>query len=85
MFSLVWLVAVGGVLQHLAFRKKGQRTINGHAHMWLARALITLAFTNVGLGLQFARQSKGAYAAYGVVAGVLWLAWVGFTFGVRRK
>lgn len=82
---MVWLVAVGGVLQHLAFREKGKRTIIGHAHMWIARILLTLAFINGGLGLQLAGQSTGAYAAYGVVAGVLWLAWVGITFGIRRK
>jgi hypothetical protein len=87
LFAMVWLVAVGGFLQHLAFRKHQRRTGIGYVHMWVARALITLAFVNGGLGLQLADQSTGGLAAYGVVAAIVWLAWVAITFlwSTKRK
>ena len=77
---MVWLVAAGGFLQHLAFRKHQRRAIIGHIHMWFGRALITLAFINGGLGLQLAGEHGGGLAAYGVVAALVWLAWIAITF-----
>ena len=79
LFATVWLVAAGGFLQHIAFRKHQRRTIIGHIHMWVGRALITLAFINGGLGLQLAGEHGGKLAAYGVVAAVVWLFWVAIT------
>jgi hypothetical protein len=48
--------------------------------MWVGRALITLAFINGGLGLQLAGEHSGKLAAYGVVAALVWLAWIAITF-----
>ena len=77
---MVWLAAAGGFLQHLAFRKHQRRTIVGQIHMWVGRALITLAFINGGLGLQLTGEHDGKLAAYGVVAALVWLAWMAITF-----
>lgn len=38
--------------------------------------MITLGIVNGGLGLELADQGKGAYIAYGVVAGIVWLLYV---------
>jgi uncharacterized membrane protein len=64
----------------MAFRKYKRRTIIGHVHMWVARAMITLAFVNGGLGLALSGSGTGEKAAYGVVAALVWLAWMGITF-----
>jgi catechol-2,3-dioxygenase len=80
MFATVWLIAAGGFLQHLAFRKHQRRTIIGHVHMWVGRVIITLAFINGGLGLQLAGEHGGKVIAYGVVAALIWVAWMGITF-----
>jgi hypothetical protein len=48
--------------------------------MWAARAIITLAFINGGLGLDLSDKGTGAKAAYGVIAAIIWLAWMGITF-----
>lgn len=78
-------MAAGGLLQHLAFRKHQRRTIIGHVHMWIGRALITLAFINGGLGLQLAGEHGGNVVAYAVVAAVVWLAWMAITFFLPNK
>lgn len=40
--------------------------------------MITLGIINGGLGLRFAENaSSGREIAYGVVAGVVWLVWMG--------
>lgn len=80
MFAIVWLVAAGGFLQHIAFRKHQRRTIISHIHMWVGRALITLAFINGGLGIQLQGEGGGKLIAYGILAALVWLAWVGITF-----
>jgi hypothetical protein len=80
LFASIWIVACGGILQHLAFQTYKRRTPIGYVHMWGARGLITLAFVNGGLGLALADEgANGKLIAYGVVAGVLWLAWIGVT------
>jgi hypothetical protein len=80
LFASIWLIAFGGMLQHMAFRKYKRRTIIGHIHMWAARAVLTLAFVNGGLGLALAGSGTGEKAAYGVVAALVWVAWMGITF-----
>lgn len=38
--------------------------------------MITLGIVNGGLGLELADKGKGAYIAYGVVAGIVWLLYI---------
>ena len=80
LFASIWLIAFGGMLQHMAFRKYKRRTSIGHIHMWAARVVLTLAFVNGGLGLALAGSGTGEKAAYGVVAVLVWVAWMGITF-----
>ncbi|KAI7226156.1 hypothetical protein KC330_g8920 [Hortaea werneckii] len=86
LFAALWLLAIGGLLQHLYFRKYHQRTLIGVAHAWSARTMITLAIINGGLGLSLAGgHGAGTYAAYGVVTAAIWICWVGFTIISMRR
>lgn len=86
LFAAFWFLAIGGLLQHLYFRKYHQRSFIGVAHAWSARLMITLAIINGGLGLALAGgHGAGTYAAYGVVTAVIWICWVGFTIMSMRR
>ena len=39
--------------------------------------VLTLAIIEGGLGLRFAGNTTGGEIAYGVVAGLVWISWVG--------
>lgn len=45
--------------------------------MWWGRILGTLGIINGGLGLQLADNTVKGEIAYGVIAAVMWLVWVG--------
>ncbi|RMY55317.1 hypothetical protein D0863_13349 [Hortaea werneckii] len=87
LFAALWFLAIGGLMQHLYYRKYHQRSFIGVAHAWSARGMITLAIINGGLGLALAGgHEAGTYAAYGVVTAVIWICWVGFTvISMRRE
>lgn len=79
-----------GWLHHLFFVKTQGRTIWSHAHIWVGRLAITLGIINGGLGLKLAQRSnlssRAGQIVYGVVAGLMWLAWVGaIVIGERRR
>lgn len=71
------------------------RTIPGYIHLWLGRCLIILGMINGGLGIRLANTqhmqtqsvTNKAAIGYGVVAGVMFLLYVGITiaFEVRRR
>lgn len=60
------------------------RTIPGHLHLWLGRFLIVLGIVNGGLGIQLAgrtpfqsdQSTRTAGIVYGVVAGIMFLAYL---------
>src|ERR1700754_4238597 len=80
-----------GVMHHIGYRKHRRRGLFSHVHIWLGRIGITLGIVNGGLGLYIASNaSRGRLAAYGVVAGVIWLTWffvaiLGEVFRTRRS
>ena len=63
-----------------------------HGHIWLGRIAITLGMINGGLGMLLAAEtgysvpSRGQMVAYGVVAAMMWIAWLGASvFGETRR
>jgi hypothetical protein len=79
-----------GWMHHTMFRKYAHRTLWSYAHIWVGRIAITVGILNGGLGLKLADEmrmsSRGGMIAYGVVALVMWLAWVAASFvGERRR
>jgi hypothetical protein len=77
-------------MHHLMFKKHQRRTIWSYGHIWLGRIAVTLGIINGGLGLKLAdgmgMSSRSGIITYGVIAGVMWLAWVvASVIGERRK
>ncbi|KAL6703824.1 hypothetical protein ACN47E_009043 [Coniothyrium glycines] len=87
---LVFLQPFLGFLHHVLFKRYGHRTIWSYAHIWIGRIAVTLGIVNGGLGLKLAdsmqMSSRAGMIVYGVVAGIMWLAWVAAMFiGERRR
>lgn len=66
-----------GIIHHFLYRREGKGTLFGLAHCWYGRAIMILAVVNGGLGLELAGNSRGGEIAYGVVAGVALLVYLG--------
>jgi hypothetical protein len=83
---LIFFQPILGFMHHTLFKKYSRRTMWSYAHIWLGRVAVTLGIINGGLGLKLADNSSSGKIAYGVVAGVMWLAWVAASVvGERRR
>lgn len=88
LFAFAWTQPFTGYAHHLLYKKKGGRTIISHIHIWLGRALITLGMIQGGLGLLYAGgdATRGENIAYGVIAAIIWLTYIGvIIFGESKK
>jgi hypothetical protein len=66
-----------GAAHHLLYRRDGhRRKLLAVPHVWWGRAFVTVGIINGGLGLQLSGNTTKGIIAYGVVAGVVWIAWV---------
>lgn len=66
-----------GALHHAVYVRDHRRSIWSTLHVWWGRLFLTLAIINGGLGLKFADNTTGGKIAYGVVAGLIWVCWLG--------
>ncbi|RMZ69855.1 integral membrane [Pyrenophora seminiperda CCB06] len=77
--SIFFMPALGW-MHHAMFKKVGARTLWSYAHVWLGRSAIALGIINGGLGLRLANgrgnSSEAGRIVYGVVAGVMGVAWI---------
>ena len=85
--SLLLIQPPLALIHHSIFKRTHRRTIWATAHVWWGRILITLAIINGGLGLELSGNTTKGEIAYGVVAGVMWVAWVvvSVVSGVRTR
>jgi hypothetical protein len=68
---------ITGFIHHSMFKKTEARTVVSYGHIWWGIIFITLGIINAGLGLQLSHEKvKSTYIVYGVLAGVIWLAWM---------
>ncbi|KAH8894626.1 hypothetical protein GQ53DRAFT_858104 [Thozetella sp. PMI_491] len=75
--SCLIIQPITGLLHHSMFKKKQARTAFSYGHIWWGIALITLGIINAGLGLQLSHEKqKSTFIVYGVLAGVIWAAWM---------
>jgi hypothetical protein len=95
LFVLLFFQPILGYVHHVKFKKYSRRTVWSYGHLWLGRIVITLGMINGGLGMLLAsdapaflsfRPTQGQVIAYGVIAGIMWLAWVAAAIvGERRR
>ncbi|KAK3114566.1 hypothetical protein LTR53_006975 [Teratosphaeriaceae sp. CCFEE 6253] len=88
LLALLLIQPVLGWMHHLLYKKHAGRTAWSHAHLTVGRVAVLLGIINGGLGLQLARASMREYIAYGVVAGVVgvaYLAAIGLGEWKRKK
>ncbi|OBT74504.1 hypothetical protein VF21_06924 [Pseudogymnoascus sp. 05NY08] len=76
-FGLILVQPFLGIAHHILYRREGKGTLFGLLHCWYGRAIIILAIVNGGLGLQMVGNSRGGEIAWGVMAGVALLAYLG--------
>jgi len=74
-----------GLLHHNFYKKHQARSAISHAHIWFGRMIMVLGVINGGLGLRLAANTKNGEIAYGVVAGVMALAYVVLIVFKRKK
>ncbi|OWO99355.1 integral membrane protein [Marssonina coronariae] len=73
-----------GIIHHIQYKRNLIRAGVSHVHIWYGRILMLLAIINGGLGLQLAANSHNGEIAYGVVAGIVGVAYV-IMVVVKRK
>ncbi|KAF2149095.1 iron reductase domain protein [Myriangium duriaei CBS 260.36] len=76
LLALVFFLPFSGQLHHQLYKKHGKRTIFGHMHANTGRIVILLGIINGGLGLQLADETKKSIIAYGVIAGIVGVAYI---------
>ena len=74
--ALLVFQPVLGLLHHRIYRTSLKASFCSVIHVWLGRVAITLGIINGGLGLRLADNTSKGVIAYGVIAGVVWSAWV---------
>lgn len=70
-----------GLFHHLHFRKTGEKSLLGYAHRWFGRLFLALGIINGGWGFQYAGIGTkgvptGGIIAYGVISGVMGVAYI---------
>lgn len=77
--TALYLQPILALLHRNIYKKEGRRTIWGTVHVWWGRVIITMGIINGGLGLMLSGNTTKAEIAYGVIAGLIWLTWVGIS------
>jgi len=75
--GVLFFQPLSGWLAHHLFVQQKQKTWAHYIHRWLGRVFVVAGGINGGLGLQLAGTPKSGTIAYGLVAGVMFLAWFG--------
>jgi len=79
-FATLFLQPVSGLLHHAIYKRRDRPDAAEYMHVWFGRAIIVLGIINGGLGLKLSDNTKNGKIAYGVVAGVIGLAWIAVIF-----
>lgn len=86
--GLMFLQPFLGLAHHYIYVRSNRPTFWGKGHTWFGRGLILLGTINGGLGLQLANNTTKGEIAYGVIAGVMFLTYLGVILigpRMRRK
>ena len=75
-----------GLMQHLRYRKTGERGVFGLIHRWTGRLVIVLAVINGGCGLKLGRSTSGwPIVVYPLIAAVMLLFYIAVVVFSQRR
>ena len=74
--ALMVVQPLAGWLHHKQFVRSGQRSAVSYGHVWIGRIAIILGIVNGGLGLKLGSVETRYVIAYGVVAGIIGIAYL---------
>jgi len=76
--SCLYIQPALGILHHRVYKNvEKKRSIWAILHVWWGRIIVTLAIINGGLGLELSGNTTSGEIAYGVIAGFIWVVWMG--------
>ena len=76
-WPLLCFQPIVGWIHHYIIGRERRNTWIGGVHRWFGRFLILLGAINGGLGLQLSANTIAGEIAYGVIAGTMFLLYVG--------
>jgi hypothetical protein len=83
---VLFFMPIVGTIHHKMYKQVQKRTFWSYGHIFTGRAGIILGMINGGLGLQLADASRSYIIAYGVVAGLMGVVYLGaISFGVLKR
>lgn len=82
---LFLLEPIMGWLHHKHFVATINKNYNRHIHVWLGRVLIVLSVINGGTGIKLSGNTTGGGIAYGVVAGLAAIAYIGVWLWSKKQ
>jgi hypothetical protein len=81
-----FFMPIVGTIHHKMYKQVQKRTFWSYGHIFTGRAGIILGMINGGLGLQLADASRSYIIAYGVVAGLMGVVYLGaIAFGELKR
>ncbi|KAG9253261.1 uncharacterized protein F5Z01DRAFT_160486 [Emericellopsis atlantica] len=85
--ALLGIQPLLGWLHHHHYLNHQKRGFVSHIHIWYGHILLVLGVINGGIGIQWMDSSTGFKIAYGVVAVVMFVAYIAFTIfsGIRKR
>jgi hypothetical protein len=86
LFAVLFFMPIVGTVHHRMYKKVQRRTFWSYGHIFTGRVGIILGMINGGLGLQLADAGRSSLVAYGVIAGLVGVAYLGtILFGEFRR
>jgi len=86
LFAVLFFMPIVGMIHHRMYKKVQKRTLWSYGHIFTGRAGIILGMVNGGLGLQLADAGRSSMIAYGVIAGLVGVTYLGaIVFGELKR
>jgi hypothetical protein len=86
LFAVLFFMPIVGTIHHKKYKQVQRRTFWSYGHIFTGRVGIILGIINGGLGLRLADASRSSVIAYGVIAGLMGVAYLGaIAFGELKR
>lgn len=86
LLAVLTLMPFLGAIHHRVYKTVQKRTGWSYAHIFAGRAAVILGMVNGGLGLRLADASNSSTIAYGVIAGLMGVLYIGvIVFGELKR